>query len=77
MAGTVDIATDGSGIGLGEAVWAFKTTFTVSARDLTEPNIDIVFEGLDTNAVIELVRYSLVANAGPDTERHPEWRKAR
>lgn len=42
-------------IGLGEAVWAFKTTFDVTEKELAQPNVDLVFEGLDTNAVVELV----------------------
>ncbi|KAG8986593.1 hypothetical protein FRB90_003901, partial [Tulasnella sp. 427] len=44
---------------LGEAVWAFKTTFVVTEKELSEKNVDLVFEGLDTNAVIELNGHKL------------------
>ncbi|KAG8949951.1 hypothetical protein FRC00_007912, partial [Tulasnella sp. 408] len=44
---------------LGEAAWAFKTTFDVTQKELTEPNVDLVFEGLDTNAVVELNGHKL------------------
>lgn len=39
---------------VGEAEWAFKTTFTVSERELTSPSLDLVFDGLDTFAAIDL-----------------------
>ncbi|KAG8894478.1 hypothetical protein FRC01_012935, partial [Tulasnella sp. 417] len=45
--------------GLGEAVWAFKTTFDVTEKELAEPNVDLVFEGLDTNAIVELNGHKL------------------
>ncbi|KAG8980228.1 hypothetical protein FRB93_009335 [Tulasnella sp. JGI-2019a] len=39
---------------LGEAEWQFKTIFSVPEKALSDEHIDIVFEGLDTNAIIEL-----------------------
>jgi beta-mannosidase len=42
-------------IGIGEGDWAFKNTFEIDPRVLQLDNVDIVFEGLDTYAVIELV----------------------
>jgi beta-mannosidase len=39
---------------VGEATWAFKASFHVNDAVLAEPNIDLVFEGLDTYANIEL-----------------------
>jgi beta-mannosidase len=42
-------------IGVGEADWAFKTTFKVSKEQLKDPQADLVFEGLDTFCDISLV----------------------
>ncbi|KAL0950040.1 hypothetical protein HGRIS_010048 [Hohenbuehelia grisea] len=39
---------------VGEAKWAFKTTFQVAEQDLALQNADLVFEGLDTFANITL-----------------------
>lgn len=39
---------------VGEADWRFKTTFDVSAEQLAQPNVDLVFEGLDTFCRVEL-----------------------
>ncbi|KAH7930093.1 glycoside hydrolase family 2 protein [Leucogyrophana mollusca] len=39
---------------VGEAEWAFKNTFTVTAEDLSASNVDLVFEGLDTFANVKL-----------------------
>lgn len=44
--------------GVGETTWAFKTTFELDDSLLAEPNVDIVFEGLDTYATIDLVCYA-------------------
>ena len=41
--------------GIGEADWAFKTIFEVSEQELSAPNTDIVFDGLDTFGVVSLV----------------------
>lgn len=41
--------------GIGEADWAFKTIFEVSQQELSAPNIDLVFDGLDTFSVVSLV----------------------
>ncbi len=35
--------------------WAFKTTFAASEKEVAAENIDLVFDGLDTFAVVELV----------------------
>lgn len=43
-------------LGIGESDWAFRTTFNVTNESLTEEHADIVLEGLDTYAVVELVR---------------------
>jgi len=43
--------------GVGESDWAFKNTTEVSAKELAAPNIDLVFDGLDTLASVELVRF--------------------
>lgn len=39
---------------VGEADWRFKTTFKVSKEDRTQPNVDLVFEGLDTFCHVEV-----------------------
>jgi beta-mannosidase len=41
--------------GIGESSWAFKNIFDVTAEDIAAPNVDLVFEGVDTFAVITLV----------------------
>ena len=43
-------------LGGGEAEWAFKTTFDVTEDVLSAPNVDLVFDGLDTFAAAKLVR---------------------
>ncbi|TDL29523.1 glycoside hydrolase family 2 protein [Rickenella mellea] len=39
---------------IGEAEWSFKTTFNVESSDLSPTNADLVFEGLDTYAIVAL-----------------------
>ncbi|KAL1937730.1 hypothetical protein VTO73DRAFT_12883 [Trametes versicolor] len=39
---------------VGEAAWAFKTTFTATEAETEADNFDLVFDGLDTFAVVEL-----------------------
>lgn len=46
-------------LGVGEAEWAFKTTFDTTQDDLAYSNVDLVFEGLDTFASVTLVRNRL------------------
>lgn len=41
--------------GVGECDWSFKTTFAVDQNEYDAENIDLVFQGLDTFASIELV----------------------
>lgn len=41
--------------GIGEADWVFKTSFEASGREQSAPNVDLVFEGLDTFSVVSLV----------------------
>lgn len=43
-------------VGVGEKEWAFKTIFTVSGDEFEAPNADLVFDGLDTFAIVTLVR---------------------
>ncbi|KAF8897495.1 glycoside hydrolase family 2 protein [Infundibulicybe gibba] len=45
---------DWSILGIGESKWAFKTTFTASSEDVNAPNVDLVFDGIDTFASIAL-----------------------
>jgi beta-mannosidase len=45
--------------GIGESDWAFKNTFEVSAKELAAINVDLVFDGLDTFASVEFVRYTI------------------
>lgn len=47
--------------GIGEADWAFKTILEVSEQELSAPNIDLVFDGLDTFSVVSLVSTNLLA----------------
>jgi hypothetical protein len=42
-------------LGVGESEWAFKHTLEVSEKELGAPNVDLVFEGLDTFATVTLV----------------------
>jgi hypothetical protein len=44
--------------GIGEAQWAFRTVFEVTEKEMTAENLDIVFEGVDTFAKVELVSLS-------------------
>ncbi|KAJ6614286.1 glycoside hydrolase family 2 protein [Mycena sp. CBHHK59/15] len=39
---------------VGEAQWAFKTTFNISDEELKKPNADLVFDGVDTFASVVL-----------------------
>ncbi|CAA7259722.1 unnamed protein product [Cyclocybe aegerita] len=39
---------------VGEAEWAFKTTISVTKEELAGPNVDLVFDGLDTFATVRL-----------------------
>lgn len=45
----------GTYVGVGEADWSFKTTFSVDDKLLSAGNADLVFEGLDTFATVSLV----------------------
>jgi hypothetical protein len=40
---------------VGESEWMFKTTINVTEEELAAEHVDLVFEGLDTFAVIKLV----------------------
>jgi beta-mannosidase len=42
--------------GVGETEWAFKNTFDVKTEELSAPNVDLIFDGLDTFASVKLVR---------------------
>ncbi|KAH9999898.1 beta-mannosidase [Russula vinacea] len=42
---------------IGEADWAFKTSFEASDREQSAPNVDLVFEGLDTFSVVSLNQF--------------------
>jgi len=39
---------------VGEAEWAFKTEFQIAEHEISRPNADLVFEGLDTFATVSL-----------------------
>ncbi|RDX53645.1 glycoside hydrolase family 2 protein [Lentinus brumalis] len=39
---------------IGEVDWAFRTTFTASEAEVTSDKVDLVFDGLDTFAAVEL-----------------------
>jgi hypothetical protein len=41
--------------GVAESSWAFKNTFSITEEELAMPNVDLVFEGVDTFAAITLV----------------------
>lgn len=43
-------------LGVGEAEWAFKTSFNVTEKELASQNVDLIFDGLDTFANVKLVR---------------------
>lgn len=43
-------------IGVGEAEWAFKTSFNITEKEHASQNVDIVVDGLDTFASVKLVR---------------------
>jgi len=44
---------------VGEAEWAFKTSFNVTEKELASQNVNLVFDGLDTFANVRLVRIPL------------------
>ena len=44
-------------LGIGEAEWAFRTTFDVGQDEISAPNVDLVFDGIDTFASVELVSW--------------------
>ena len=52
-------------LGIGEADWAFKVSFEASDWELSAPNVDLVFDGLDTFSVITLVRRSFADTGSP------------
>ncbi|CUA77413.1 beta-mannosidase [Rhizoctonia solani] len=39
---------------VGEADWAFRTSIQLQPKDLSEPNADLVFDGLDTYCTVQL-----------------------
>ncbi|QRV76379.1 beta-mannosidase [Ceratobasidium sp. AG-Ba] len=39
---------------VGEADWQFRNTFQLLPKDLSDPNADLVFDGLDTYCTVEL-----------------------
>lgn len=41
--------------GIGEASWAFKTSLDVTEQELSNSQVDLVFDGLDTFAKVYLV----------------------
>ncbi|KAF9462600.1 glycoside hydrolase family 2 protein [Collybia nuda] len=45
---------------VGESKWAFKSSFSVSQEELDAPNIDLVFDGLDTFATVALNGHSIL-----------------
>jgi beta-mannosidase len=45
---------------IGEADWAFKTSFEVSDQEQSAPNVDLVFEGLDTFSVVSLNGHNII-----------------
>ena len=53
-------------LGIGEADWAFKASFEASDWELSAPNVDLVFDGLDTFSVISLVRNTLIGTGSPE-----------
>lgn len=55
--------------GVGEAEWAFKTSFDVAQGELSYPNVDLVFGGLDTFAAVALVCLEL-GILSPTTDYH-------
>lgn len=48
---------------IGEADWAFKTIFEVSEEELSAPNTDLVFDGLDTFGVVSLNGHNILETA--------------
>lgn len=46
--------------GIGEADWAFKTSFEAGDQELSVPNVELVFEGLDTFSVVTLVSRTFI-----------------
>jgi hypothetical protein len=64
-------------VGIGQSDWAFRTFFEVTEESLKEEHADIVFEGLDTYAVVELVSYKIRLGASHPIESvvTVEWRE--
>jgi beta-mannosidase len=40
---------------VGESEWMFKTTINMTEEELAAEHVDLVFDGLDTFAIIKLV----------------------
>ena len=47
--------------GIGEVEWAFRTTFIATETEVAASNVDLVFDGLDTFAEVELVSRGCLA----------------
>ncbi|KAH9938328.1 glycoside hydrolase family 2 protein [Fomitopsis serialis] len=54
-----------SNYGIGEVPWAFKTKFTASHTEVSAPNVDLVFDGLDTFATVTSTDNQFVAHRVP------------
>ncbi|KAL4241994.1 Beta-mannosidase glycosyl hydrolase [Abortiporus biennis] len=48
---------------LGESSWSFKTSFTTSSSEYDAPNVDLVFEGLDTFATVIFNGHEILASS--------------
>jgi beta-mannosidase len=44
-----------SSLGVGESEWVFKTSFSVTEKELRSKQVDLVFDGLDTFVKVNLV----------------------
>ena len=53
--------------------WAFKTSFSVAKEELALPNVDLVFDGLDTFAVVKLVSRAKSASLALFPDIPIEW----
>jgi hypothetical protein len=52
---TEPIPDSRTSLGIGESDWTFRTQFNITEREKAAKHVDLVFDGLDTYALVKLV----------------------